>query len=477
MKLEWKAEDVLRGVRGQSLHTQDWTAHGVSIDSRTVCKDDLFIAIRGDALDGHDYVRAAFDAGAIAAIVDKQPPNTPPDAALVFVDDTFTALQDLGRVGRARAKAKIIGITGSVGKTSTKEQLRLMLGAVNDTYANEGSLNNHWGVPLSLARLPATTTYGIFELGMNHAGEMAALAHEVHPDVAIITNVEAVHLEFFASVGAIADAKAEVFLGMAPSGTAVLNADNEHFARLVAAARTQGLKKILSFGKTSKSDAVLISSKLYETTTEIEAEIMGCKYKFAIGALGEHLALNALAGLLACHAVDADIETCMEALAGYRTPPRRGNVQRLTLQTGGTITIIDQTFNASPVATKAAIRLLGQVATTSGKRKVVALGDMKELGDKAALLHTDLLPALLEANIDCVHCCGPLMFHLHQVLPEKMKGALAENSAALAPLVAQETKDGDIVMVKGSKSTHMEEVVHALLALGECEPDSQKLAS
>ncbi len=247
MILNWKAEDVLRAVRGQTLHAQDWTGSGVSIDSRTARTGDVFIAIQGPSLDGHHYVGKAFEAGCAAAIVSRRPPDVPQDAPLILVEDTFAALQDLGRVGRARSKAKIAAVTGSVGKTSSKEMLRLMLGSVRDTFATEGSLNNHWGVPLSLARLPQEAAYGVFELGMNHAGELGPLSREVQPHVALVTNVEAVHLEYFASEEAIADAKAEIFLGMDAGGMAVLNRDNPHYARLLAAARTQGLKKIWSF--------------------------------------------------------------------------------------------------------------------------------------------------------------------------------------------------------------------------------------
>ena len=243
----WTAEEIIRAVRGHCLQEQNWNATGVSIDSRFLVKGDVFIALQGPVHDGHDHVAAAFAAGAAAAIVSRQPAQTPGDSPLIFVEDTFVALQDLGRAGRDRAQGKIIAVTGSVGKTSTKEMLRLSLSAVGKTYANRGSFNNHWGVPLALASLPADAAYGVFELGMNHAGELAALSALARPDIALITTIEAVHLEFFASTEAIADAKAEIFDGMQETGIVVLNRDNPHSARLASAAKSKGIKKILYF--------------------------------------------------------------------------------------------------------------------------------------------------------------------------------------------------------------------------------------
>lgn len=476
MKLEWTAEDVLRAVHGRCLHTQDWTAQGVSIDSRDINKGDLFIAIKGPVCDGHDYVHAAFEAGACAAIVDKQPPQVPPDATLISVEDTFTALQDLGRAGRARTTAKIVGVTGSVGKTSTKEQLRLMLGAVDDTYANVGSFNNHWGVPLSLARLPQFSKYGVFELGMNHAGEMEQLSRDVQPHVVLINNIEAVHLEFFKNTEEIADAKAEIFKGMEPTGIAVLNHDTPHYDRLVAAARAQGIKKTYSFGLKSKSDAQLLKAKIAGTTTDVESSILGKKKTFMLGAPGEHLALNALAGLMVCTALNADIDTCVEALAGYRAPEGRGTTQQIELKDNGSFLLIDQSYNASPVATAAAINVLAHTTNALPiTRRVAILGDMGELGETGPELHISLLQPLVENKIDVVHCCGPLMKHLFDELPVFMRGKYAPTSEELAPFIIDDTQNGDVIMVKGSKATKMDKIIKVLHALSETS--KEKIAS
>ncbi|MDD5585420.1 MAG: UDP-N-acetylmuramoylalanyl-D-glutamyl-2,6-diaminopimelate--D-alanyl-D-alanine ligase [Alphaproteobacteria bacterium] len=477
MKLVWKAEDVLRAVRGHCLHEQTWTAHGVSIDSRTLQPGDLFIAIIGPEKDAHDYVVQAFSAGAAAAIVQRPPAQVPSGAPLLIVEDSFAALQDLGRVGRQRSQAKIVAVTGSVGKTGSKEQLRVILEANGDTHANEGSLNNHWGVPLSLARLPADARYGVFEIGMNHAGELGPLSREVHPHVSLITNVEAVHLEYFDSVEAIADAKAEIFLGMDPGGTAVLNRDNPHFARLLAAARTQGLKRILSFGRDAKSDARLLGFKADENGSEVEAVILDQKVAYRLGTPGEHVALNSLGALLAAAAAGADIMIGLDALASYRPPQGRGTRRTVTLQDGGRFLLIDESYNASPVSMRAAIQVLGRTPPGPGGRRIAVLGDMRELGASSPQLHAGLASSLAEAGIDSVHCCGAMMAHLYEALPLPLKGHKTMDSRELAQLMADDVHEGDVVMVKGSHSLHMEIVVEALGSLGNGGNSPRRLAS
>ncbi|MGE4351513.1 MAG: UDP-N-acetylmuramoylalanyl-D-glutamyl-2,6-diaminopimelate--D-alanyl-D-alanine ligase [Bdellovibrionales bacterium] len=458
----WTAEDILRAVQGRSLHAQEWTANGVSIDSRTTKPGDLFIAIKGPSLDGHAFVHKAFEAGAAAAIVDSQPPQVSPDSPLIFVEDTFTALQDLGRAGRARTKASIVAVTGSVGKTSSKEQLRLMLGANDATYATQGSLNNQWGVPLSLSRLPETARYGVFEIGMNHAGELGPLSREVKPQVTLITNIEAVHLEYFETTEAIADAKAEIFEGMETNGTVVLNRDTAHYDRLHAAAKAHGLKKILSFGRHPKSDARLVSLRSDDLGTTVEAVILGDKLSYRLTAPGEHLAFNALGTLLTCAALGANLTLCIDALTDYRPPEGRGTRQIVQIDDERSLTLIDESFNASPVSTKAAINVLGRMKPQGEGRRILALGDMRELGPTAVALHTGLAETIFENNIDLVYCCGELMAHLHALLPTTMQGKLREDSEALAACLIDDLRDGDILMIKGSHGMHMEKIIHAL---------------
>jgi len=460
--LTWNAEDILRAVHGQCLQEQSWSASGISIDSRSVNKGDLFIALKGPNHDGHDHVAAAFERGAVGAIVARQPAQIPAQAPLIMVEDTFAALEELGRAGRARTQAKIVAVTGSVGKTSSKEMLRLMLSAVGNTYANEGSLNNHWGVPLSLARLPQDDHFGVFELGMNHAGELTLLSKQAKPDVAMITTVEAVHLEFFPSVEAIADAKAEIFAGTKPDGSAVLNRDNMHFNRLMTAAKNFGIKKILSFGHDSKNDARILSYTANAEGGSIKADIMGKKIDYTLSVPGEHLAMNSLGSLLTAVAAGGDLEACAAALCHFQQPKGRGVAQTIHLPTGA-FTLIDESYNASPVAVRAAITVLGQ---KSAGRKILALGDMRELGTTGPQLHAELATHIVAHKIDQVFTCGDLMAHLYEALPPALRGKHADNSTELAPHVAAAVQPGDHVTVKGSLSTQMIKVVETLKVLG-----------
>lgn len=456
----WHGEDVVACTRGSGA--ADWAATGVSIDSRTLRAGELFVALKGPLHDGHDHVAAALRAGASAALVSRVPDGVPKEARLVLVPDTFKALQDLGSRGRARARAAILAVTGSVGKTGSKEMLRHMLGRCGSVAASQGSFNNHWGVPLSLALLPEEAAFGVFELGMNHAGEMTALTKQVQPQVALITTIEAVHLEFFADTAAIADAKAEIFLGMNAAGTAVLNRDNPHYARLVAHARTQGLRHILSFGSQEGSDAQLLRCAATGSGSIVEANFFGKPLQFRLGAAGQHYAMNALGTLLAAQASGADLATCADALASYHAPTGRGARQDVKLPQGGTATIIDESYNASPVATRAGILTLGQVIPAPGGRRIAVLGDMRELGATAPQLHADLAPALQEARIDLLFCCGHIIEGLFAAAPAAMRGAYAGDSKALAPKVVAALRAGDVVLVKGSKSMHMEEVILAI---------------
>ena len=461
----WQAESVVRAVRGQCLHEQTWEARGVSIDSRTLAVGDLFVSLTGPAHDGHDHVAAAFAAGASAAIVSRQPSQLSPDAPLIFVEDTLVALQALGRAGRDRARGKIIAVTGSVGKTGTKEMLRLALGAVGNTYANPGSLNNHWGLPLALACLPPEADYGIFEMGMNHAGELAALAALARPDIAVITTIEAVHLEFFASTETIADAKAEVFQGMNEKGIVILNRDNAHYARLAAAAKAKGIKKILSFGKDSKADARLIDVVALPGGNSVRAIVQGNKISYRIGAAGAHVALNSLGALLACVVASGKTEEGAAALTHYAPPKGRGATQAVSLPNGDCFTLIDESYNASPASVRAALCVLADCVPVKSGRRLLVLGDMGELGETSPALHTALVPAIINAGIDSVFCCGEMMRHLYDVLPEALRGAYAPNSAALALLVAQDICADDVVSVKGSNSMKLSLVIDALKAL------------
>jgi UDP-N-acetylmuramoyl-tripeptide--D-alanyl-D-alanine ligase len=473
-QLTWTAEDIIRAVHGQCLHDQNWAAHGVAIDSRAIRPGDLFVALKGPTHDAHDYIAAAFNGGAAAAIISR-PTQAPPQAPQILVNDTFTALEELGRTGRARCSARIIAVTGSVGKTGSKDMLHLMLNEVGDTYANEGSFNNQWGVPLSLARLPAETLYGVFEIGMNHAGELGPLSQQVKPDVAFITTIEAAHLQFFASIEAIADAKAEIFTGLKPDGTAVLNRDNAQFARLAAAAKARGVKKILGFGRDAKAEARILDCIEAADGSEVKAEILGRKLRYRLGTPGMHVVMNSVGALCAAAAAGADIEACAAVLEHYRQPKGRGVIQTIALP-DGTFTLIDESYNASPVAVRFAVRVLGQMTPSACGRRILVLGDMKELGESSPALHAGLAGDIIEAKIDSVFSCGEMMKHLHDALPEDVRGFHAADSETLAPRVAKAVRAGDIVTIKGSKSMLMPVVVEALQARGDA-PKPNKLAN
>ncbi|HEU0118473.1 MAG TPA: UDP-N-acetylmuramoyl-tripeptide--D-alanyl-D-alanine ligase, partial [Alphaproteobacteria bacterium] len=451
-ELVWKAEDVIRALGGQYLHEQTWEAHGVSIDSRTTKKGDIFFALIGPNDDGHEYVKNAFEAGAAAAIVSRQPPQVAKDAPLIFVEDTLTAMEFLGHANRERCQARIVAVTGSVGKTSTKEMLRLMLSAMGDTYANEGSLNNHWGVPLSLARMPQSSNYGVFEMGMNHAGELTALSRQVKPHVALITTIEAVHLEHFESVEAIADAKAEIFYGMQAINTPVLNKDNNQYERLFALASGNGFKQIFSFGRNAKEGRMKDCVATSDGST-VTAEILGRTVNYHLPVFGEHMALNSVGALLSAVAAGGDIEACAAALQHFTQPKGRGVIQTITAPQGNFM-LIDESYNASPVALRAAIRVLSQMPIAKGRR-LLALGDMKELGTSAPEMHAALAKDIIDAKIDLVFSCGEMMAHLNGNLPDSIRGGWAKDSTDLAPMVAAAMQGGDIITVKGSNSVKM----------------------
>jgi UDP-N-acetylmuramoyl-tripeptide--D-alanyl-D-alanine ligase len=441
-----------------------WAATGVSIDSRTLAPGDLFVALRGPTHDGHDHVAAALAAGAAAALVDRVPPGLPEDAPLLLVADTMQALEALGTDARRRARGRFVAVTGSVGKTGTKEAIALALGAEAPTYASAGNLNNQWGVPLSLARLPPAVDYAVFELGMNHAGEILALTRQVRPDIAVITTIEAVHLEFFDSVAGIADAKAEIFAGMAPTGAAVLNRDNAWFDRLAGRARDHGLSRIIGFGRHPAAEARLIDCSLHASCSAVSASILGERLDYCLAMPGMHWVLNSLAVLAAVQAAGGEVGPAAAQLA--RLKPLKGRGQRLTVRlAGGPFEVIDESYNASPAALSATLGVLGRARPGAGGRRIAVLGDMLELGRDAPRLHAALAADVEASAVDLLFTAGPLMRHLHDTVPAARRGGHAADSAALAPLVAAAVRPGDIVLVKGSLGSRMAPLVEALRRL------------
>ena len=457
----WTTDAMAAAMRADKRGALPAGVPGLSIDTRSIGKGEAFFAIKGDNRDGHDFVEAALKAGAGLAVVARAQAERFPDAPLLLVDDVLDALRALARASRARMQAKVIAVTGSVGKTSTKEALLLALAADGETHASAASYNNHWGVPLSLARCPQGAKYAVFEIGMNHAGEITPLTKLVRPHVAIVTTIAPVHLEFFGTLEKIADAKAEIFLGVEPGGAAVLNRDNAQYARLEKAAKAAGVSRIVSFGEQAKADAQLLRVSLQPDSSTVEASILGQPVTYKLGAPGRHLVVNSLAVLAAAVLAGADLALAALALTHLRPAPGRGT--RATLRVpGGNALLIDESYNANPASMAAAIALLGQAPIGQRGRRIAVLGDMLELGPAGAELHRALAAPLQDASVDLVFCSGPLMHALWEALPSNRRGGYADSAAALEPAVLEAIHGGDVVMVKGSLGSKMGPIVKAL---------------
>ena len=473
----WTSGDAAAATEGRT--EGDWQGvNGISIDTRELDPGDLFVALQGENRDGHAFVAQALTAGAGAAMVTHRPADVPEDAPLLVVDDTLKALERLGVAARARANAKVIAVTGSVGKTSTKEMLRSMLAGQGRTHAATRSFNNHWGVPLTLARMPADTEYAVLEIGMNHPGEIVPLSRMARPDVAMITTVAAVHMAAFDSVEQIADAKAEIFAGLGPDGVAVLNADNEHFARLYTAV---GLHRIRSFGSAEGTNLRLIEAVQSADTMVVRAEIEGSTVTFKIGAPGEHFVLNALGALGCVAAAGADLARAALALAAWAPPSGRGSRVEIALGPGGmdgSITLLDESYNANPTSMAAALAVLASsevihdVGRVARGRRLGFLGDMLELGPEEMAHHAGLAALPSIENIDLIHCCGARMKALHDALPVEKRGLYCADSQELAQKLPKVVDAGDVCMVKGSLGARMARVVEAIKRLGTEKPDA-----
>ena len=434
---------------------------GVSIDTRTLAAGDIFFAIKGRTHDGNDHAARAFDAGASAAVVDRDRAEALAAFGPVFAaDDTQKAMERLGVASRARTKARVVAVTGSVGKTSVKEMLRLMLSACAATHASSASYNNHWGVPLTLARMPEGADFGVFEIGMNHAGEIAPLVQIVRPHVALITTVAPVHIEHLGSIEAIADAKAEIFLGLEPGGTAILNQDAPQFARLAKAASDHGAL-ILTFGQGDDCDAQLLDVAEAETGSRVTARVLSRDMRFNLGAPGAHMAQNALGALIGAHALGADVEACAAALGVFSAQKGRG--ERISIATpDGAATIIDESYNANPASMRAALKLLGAAKPGPKGRRIAVIGDMLELGADGEAAHAELAADLKANKVDLLFGAGPLTRALYEAAPASMRAAWAERSSELEAKVAAALRGGDVAMVKGSNGSRMGPLVTAV---------------
>ena len=450
----WSSAEAETATLGRA--SAPFAVNGLSIDTRTLKEGDLFVALKGDSRDGHDFVRAAFAAKAGAALVSRKPEGADLNSAvgpLLTVANTQRALEDLARAARARSNAKILAVTGSAGKTTTKEILRHALNGLGRTHVSAASYNNHWGVPLSLAALPADAEYGVFEIGMNHFGEIRNLVSFVRPHVAMITTIAPAHLEFFGNCESIVDAKSEIFEGLVAGGAALIPADSPYADRLAARARQAKVGRLLRFGK--EGEAKLISFTPDGEGMRLKADILGHAVDCYVGAPGAHIAANAVGALAAVALADGDVLNAAAGLRDFTALKGRGARFR-----SGDVIVIDESYNANPASMAAALALLG----SSTGRKIAVLGDMLEMGPGDH--HAALAVPVEAAHTDLVFASGREMKALWDALPAGRRGAYAENSAALAPDLLKALKPGDTVLVKGSFGSKMGLIVDALKARG-----------
>ena len=463
----WTGLGLVAPLRARVAGRVSGPVSGISIDTRTIAEGDLFFAIEGDNSNGHDYVERAFVGGAAACVIDEAHAEAGLSDAfagkgpLLIVENVLAAMVGLGRAARSRTAAKVIAVTGSVGKTSTKEALRLALTPSGSVHASVASYNNHWGVPLTLARMPKATDFAVAEIGMNHAGEITPLTAMVRPHVAIVTTVAPVHLEYFPSVEAIADAKAEIFSGLEPGGVALVNRDSPYHARLDAAARRSPAGLVMTFGAHAESDARLLEFTPAATHSLIRARIAGHEITFRLGAPGRHLAENALAVLLAAHVVGADLDVAATALAFFQAQQGRG--QRLTIATrDGAFTLLDESYNANPASMKAALDLAGTLMPGRDGSRVAILGDMLELGASSPDLHAALAEDIVANQFDLVFAAGPMMRSLADALDGRVPVQWGAAASDMRTAVLETVRGGDIVVVKGSNGSRMAPLVEAL---------------
>jgi UDP-N-acetylmuramoyl-tripeptide--D-alanyl-D-alanine ligase len=467
----WTSADAVKATSGRT--TSLWQASGVSIDTRTIQKGDLFVALK-DIRDGHEFVAMALEKGAAAALVSHIPEGLPADAPLLVVPDVLQALERMGTFARARSRAKVIGVTGSVGKTSTKEMLRMILGGQGSVHAAEASYNNHWGVPLTLARMPADTDFAVIEIGMNHPGEIAPLARMANPDVVMITTVAPAHLEAFANLEAIATEKAAIMDGLRAKGFAILPADLPVTPILLAKANEVGAK-VLTFGESPEADYRMTSVQLGDTATIVKASHAGKAFLYKVLSPGRHFAANGAGALAVAGALGLDAMIAASDLGRWQPPAGRGTREEILLDLveETSFDLIDDAFNANPASLAASLEVLIAAQPKDGVgrvgkgRRIAILGDMLELGPTEIELHEDIADHPHLSEIDLIHCVGPRMKHLHALLPKRQRGQWHEAAPALAANARSLIDAGDIVLVKGSKGIKVSLVVDALRKLGQ----------
>lgn len=460
----WTGARLIEAMEARAQGPLPAAVTGASIDTRTLEPGDAFFAIQGETRDGHDFVAAALEKGAALAVVDEAHADAfPAEAPLAVVPDVLRAMERAGMARRAELHAGVVAVTGSVGKTGTKEALRLVLSRQGKTHAPVASYNNHWGVPLTLTRTPADVRYGVYEIGMNSPGEILPLARMVSPEVAIITTVQPVHLAAFESIEGIAREKAAIFSGLMAGGTAIINADIAQAGLLRELAEVSPAKRIISFGESETADVRLLGCSLKPDISTVEANVLGRPVTYKLGSPGKHIVLNSLAVLAAVEALGADLALAALALGELKPPAGRGARQMLHAPSGP-FTLIDESYNGNPASMRAAIENLGRIEAHGRGRRIAVLGDMLELGESGPTLHKGLAEAVTGNGVDLVFACGPLMRSLYDALPSRQRGAYAAQASGLEPLVLDALRAGDVVTVKGSLGSRMGSIVKAMTA-------------
>ena len=442
----WTSSDIAKATGGTA--SGEWSVGGVSIDTRSIEKDDLFVPLK-DVRDGHDFIEAAQENGAGGTLSEKDVSGNH-----VRVDDTLKALRALGKEGVERSQAQRIAVTGSVGKTSVKEALALMFSKFGNAHKSLKSYNNQWGVPLTMARMPQETEFGIFEMGMNHAGELSELSQLLRPDIALITNVAGAHLAHFDDVTAIADAKAEIIDGLRNNGTLILNADNEHTPRIIEKATG---KKIITYGHSDECDVTIVTWQTHEHGSNTRLRINAQQIDVTLLVPGEHWVSNGAACMAVAYAAGINLRKAAMALRGVRAQEGRGEIHALEVD-GKPITLIDESYNANPTSMAAAINVLG----LKTGRRIAVLGDMFELGKDEIAMHADLAEPLKKAGVDRVIFTGECMRALKGALPQEMRGTWARDWEAALEALKDELSDGDVVLVKASNGVGLGKLVAAL---------------
>lgn len=460
MSVLWTRDELIAAMGARIIGDVPEAITGISIDSRTASAGEAFFAIKGDKFDGHDFITAAMVSGASVCVVaeGKIPALGKVTAPLIVVDDVLAGLERLALAARARSKAKIIAVTGSAGKTTTKEALRHSLSVCGKVHASAASFNNHWGVPLTMAKMPADTEFGVFEVGMNHAGEIRHLIKFVQPHAAIVTIIAAAHLGFFKNLDEIADAKAEIFEGVVPGGAAIINRDDARYRNLEHAAKSAGVTHIYGFGEHARARFKLVSCDLQPGHSDVVMRIDGKDMPVRIGAPGRHIVQNALAVIGAAHSIGADISKASAALATLGAEKGRG-LQHVLAARGGTFTLIDESYNANPASMRAALSLLAAQHVSGKGRRIAVLGDMLELGRFSARMHKELVEPIAAAKVDKVYLGGAEIKLLADALPVEFNAEHRQSVAELTELLAGFVRAGDVVMVKSSNGIGFSKLV------------------